>query len=383
MSVLTALLEEVAKKTGEERVAALRALLPQKKTEGWQHAALQKFFVVDRRLLLPDPATSPKEDYGRHADIVLWNGRQLSNADQGSRDFTVGISDLTTVPTTFFGQVLADLVPVVEVRFHRSGTFRLHAVLEALVPSVSLNVVKFVVDAGQRVIVEREQLASNAESHLWMEHTEVEVSSGASFEIHELRQGHQAIRSLEVSVREEGTFRRFTTGSMDGQLRDDTSVHLAASANAELYALALQQQDSSSFWSQITHTGPKAKSQQVYRSSVFAGAQVSVDMGARVLPEAAGTEAIQESRHLLLAPKAKAFTVPRLVIDTDDVQCRHGATVGHADTEQLQYMRARGIGDQRAKSLFAYGHLATLLALYPVSMRTHLDKELRTHLLLS
>jgi Fe-S cluster assembly protein SufD len=66
------------------------------------------------------------------------------------------------------------------------------------------------------------------------------------------------------------------------------------------------------------------------------------------------TDARQESRNLLLGPKAIANTKPHLEIDADDVSCSHGATVGQLDEQQLFYLRSRGIPESVAKDVLIW-----------------------------
>ncbi len=51
----------------------------------------------------------------------------------------------------------------------------------------------------------------------------------------------------------------------------------------------------------------------------------------RIAQDAAGSEAYQENRNLLLSEKARADSIPELEILTDDVRCSHGATVAPID----------------------------------------------------
>jgi Fe-S cluster assembly protein SufD len=73
-----------------------------------------------------------------------------------------------------------------------------------------------------------------------------------------------------------------------------------------------------------------------------------------VRPGASGTEAHQENRNLCLSPNAVVHAKPHLEIDTDDVKCSHGATVGRLDPAQLFYLRARGLDANVARSVLTY-----------------------------
>ena len=73
-----------------------------------------------------------------------------------------------------------------------------------------------------------------------------------------------------------------------------------------------------------------------------------------VRPGASGTEAHQENRNLCLSPDAVVHAKPHLEIDTDDVKCSHGATVGRLDPAQLFYLRARGLDADVARSVLTF-----------------------------
>ena len=62
-------------------------------------------------------------------------------------------------------------------------------------------------------------------------------------------------------------------------------------------------------------------------------------------------DARQSSKNLLLSPRATANTRPELEIDSQDVKCSHGATVGRLDENHVFYLRSRGVGEDEARSL--------------------------------
>ena len=50
-----------------------------------------------------------------------------------------------------------------------------------------------------------------------------------------------------------------------------------------------------------------------------------------------------------------ADSKPNLEIFADDVKASHGSTVGQLDSEQLFYLRARGLSDKDARNILNYG----------------------------
>jgi len=101
----------------------------------------------------------------------------------------------------------------------------------------------------------------------------------------------------------------------------------------------------------VTHHASHTKSQQNYRglmgadsSGLFYG-NIHAPQGVKHI------EAHQQNKNLLLSPRANIVTQPQLVIDTDDVVCTHGATVGQLDEEAEFYLQARGLTVHEAKTL--------------------------------
>jgi len=65
----------------------------------------------------------------------------------------------------------------------------------------------------------------------------------------------------------------------------------------------------------------------------------------RIEENACGTYALQNNKNILLSSTAAAISIPNIEVLNHDVQCYHGAAVGKFDTEQMQYMQSRGLGD--------------------------------------
>ncbi|MCF7799373.1 SufD family Fe-S cluster assembly protein [Candidatus Babeliales bacterium] len=60
-------------------------------------------------------------------------------------------------------------------------------------------------------------------------------------------------------------------------------------------------------------------------------------------------EAKQINRNLLLSSESKIISKPKLEIESDDVDCRHGAAMSRLDSEQLFFLQSRGLSYCQAK----------------------------------
>lgn len=68
---------------------------------------------------------------------------------------------------------------------------------------------------------------------------------------------------------------------------------------------------------------------------------------------AKGAVGREQETVLLANQKVRNKTIPVILCDEDDVQGDHGATIGHVNPEQLEYMRSRGLTVAQIEALFA------------------------------
>lgn len=147
--------------------------------------------------------------------------------------------------------------------------------------------------------------------------------------------------------------------------RHDIQVELmAAKASCKLNGLYLvADKQHVDFHTHIDHRQPDTKSYELYKG-ILAGQSRGVFNGKIfVHPQAQKTDAQLNNKNLLLSRQAEIDTKPELEIYADDVQCRHGATVGQLDENALFYLHSRGITE--AKQLLTYAFASELLAELP------------------
>jgi Fe-S cluster assembly protein SufD len=113
---------------------------------------------------------------------------------------------------------------------------------------------------------------------------------------------------------------------------------------------------------QIRHLAGRTQSRQLFKK-VAGGKSRAVYQGkVTVAPHADGADSRQTAKALLVGGRAEADLKPELEILADDVKCAHGAAVGDLDADSLFYLRARGIGEQQARSLLIHAFLEEALA---------------------
>ena len=150
----------------------------------------------------------------------------------------------------------------------------------------------------------------------------------------------------------------------------------AAATECSLDGLALigerQLADTHTF---IDHAKPHGVSRQLHKTIVDGAAHAVFRGRVMVRPGAQQTDSAQSSRNLLLSAKAMVDTLPQLEIFADDVKCTHGATVGQLDSEEVFYLRSRGLSEAAAKKLLTYAFGAEVIDRIPVtSLRRRLEQ---------
>jgi Fe-S cluster assembly protein SufD len=116
----------------------------------------------------------------------------------------------------------------------------------------------------------------------------------------------------------------------------------------------------------MDHAFPRGRCRQLHKCIAGDAAHAVFNGKILVRPGAQLTDSSQQSRNLLLSDKAHVDTKPQLEIFADDVKCAHGATVGQLDTEQVFYLRSRGLSEGRARNLLTYAFAAEVIARIPV-----------------
>jgi Fe-S cluster assembly protein SufD len=169
------------------------------------------------------------------------------------------------------------------------------------------------------------------------------------------QQIHLATVAVTQSAGSVFTGRSFNLGALYGRIAYDVRL-TGRGALAELSGLyfgfgdqVLDQQIN------VVHASADCTSRQFFRGVLDDESTGVFNGGIDVRPGAEGTEAEQSNANLLLSRRAEANTQPRLEILADDVNCKHGATVGQLDESALYYLRSRGIDAEEARRMLIGG----------------------------
>ena len=152
-------------------------------------------------------------------------------------------------------------------------------------------------------------------------------------------------------------------------------------ASAEIYGAYLcTGSEDLSLRVDMNHNVPSCHSRQLFKGIAGGTAKAAFRGLVKVAKDAVQTEAYQETHNILASDSARVEADPQLEIYADDVQCSHGATVGHLDELAQYYMRSRGIPEQEARVLQMISFLAPVLQHLPEEVREDLTARVESEL---
>lgn len=119
------------------------------------------------------------------------------------------------------------------------------------------------------------------------------------------------------------------------------------------------------FHSLQDHQAPHTTSDLLYKAALKDASRLIYTGLIRIAKSAKQTNAYQANHNLLLSQRSTAETVPMLEILADDVACKHGATIGPVDEEQLFYLMSRGIPRALAERILVMGFVQPIIDQVP------------------
>ncbi len=125
------------------------------------------------------------------------------------------------------------------------------------------------------------------------------------------------------------------------------------------------------------HQAPRTSSDLQFRAALQDRSRMIYTGLIRIANQAKQTTAYQANHNLLLSQTAKAETIPMLEILADDVQCKHGASIGPIDDEQAFYLMSRGVPREIAQRLLVMGFVEPIVQQIPFEpLRQRLREEI-------
>ena len=169
------------------------------------------------------------------------------------------------------------------------------------------------------------------------------------------------VYALNVNQNKDSVFKAFNADFGRGLNRFDINILLTeAGARCQLNGVyTLSKNAHSDHHTRVRHFADNTSSDECY-FGVLGDKSVGVFNGELIAKKnTKNIEAYQLNKNLLLDKGAVIYTKPELRIETDDIKCGHGASVGELDDKALFYLLSRGISIDLAKLMLMQAFLMT------------------------
>jgi Fe-S cluster assembly protein SufD len=196
--------------------------------------------------------------------------------------------------------------------------------------------------------------------------TQLKQAPGSRAAFYRLQRHANGVAHTSLLSAELGETAELTAGYFDlgGRLvRNDIAIALRGpGARTDLFGLLLagrgQHVDDHTL---IRHAAGATVSSESFRGIIGERGRGVFNGKVVVEPGCQRIDARQSNDNLLLGEHAEIDTKPELEIYANDVKCSHGSTVGELDSEQLFYLRARGLAEVEARRLLTAAFATTIV----------------------
>jgi Fe-S cluster assembly protein SufD len=222
-----------------------------------------------------------------------------------------------------------------------------------------------VAESGSSVTLIEDYVALQDEAYFINPVTEIALADQA--QVKHIRVQRDSVKAFHiadcaVSLGRSSNYRSVSVALGAQISRYNLNVLLAEGAECAIDGLALiADSQLADTHTTIDHAKPNGISRQLHKCIVGGSAHAVFNGKVMVRQGAQRTDSVQSSRNLLLTGKAQVDTKPQLEIFADDVKCAHGATIGQLDSDEVFYLKSRGLSDSVARNLLTYAFGAEII----------------------
>lgn len=152
-----------------------------------------------------------------------------------------------------------------------------------------------------------------------------------------------------------------TVGDMDSELLGEGGY-----ANSKMIAVTTRKQEVG-VNNRVTNHGKHTTGLINQRGVILENSELIFNGIGQIIHGAHGSKADQQNRVLIMSDQARGDANPILLIDENDVEAGHAASVGPVDPHQMYYLMSRGIPRKQAERMVIRGFLGAVLSAIPAA----------------
>jgi FeS assembly protein SufD len=129
------------------------------------------------------------------------------------------------------------------------------------------------------------------------------------------------------------------------------------------------------------HEAPHTSSTIITKGALDDDAKTIYRGLVNIQEKATNSEGYQKEEVLLLSSDAQADVIPDLLIDNNEVQCSHGASIGQLNQEMMFYMMSRGLSAEESKLSIIEGFFQPMIdKIHDGALQNHIQDMIQKRL---
>ncbi len=194
----------------------------------------------------------------------------------------------------------------------------------------------------------------------------------------------KSIYTLEVDCDANAHYENYSVNVQEQSFRFESDVHLnGQGSSVNFYGVCIAKNNKIfDFVCNINHNTSRTFSSQCYNQVLDNNSVGSFYSNVFIPKFLKNIEAHQLNKNLIIDEASKAYSRPMLDINSDDVICSHGSTIGNIDQDVLNYFASRGMKCTQAKNFIILGLLKSVFSECPLEndeikiLHTQIDNAL-------
>lgn len=194
---------------------------------------------------------------------------------------------------------------------------------------------------------------------------EIKVGRGETLNVNLAMFERFSTCGLKIFVEEGANLNVALADFSNGSGKFEAEIHLKEGSTCAFHGAVLTKGfDRKTYDVSIYHEGPNSEALVSTHGIAREQSRLVIEGVSDIKKGSIGAKTRQEGRVIVFDPRAVGDVSPSLLIDENDVEASHAATVGRLNEDHLFYLLSRGLSLVEAKRLITLGYLKPIASFF-------------------
>lgn len=191
----------------------------------------------------------------------------------------------------------------------------------------------------------------------------IDALHNSNWKVLSINESDETLNIVENVKLHQGAVLHCNYGEMSDGNHKKVSVYNFVGAHSELYLKAAIMSFNNLKW-KITayHEARDTYASLDSNSIILDDGHLNLEVVGQIIKGMGGSKTHQMSRILNLGEQSQCVVFPKLLIDENDVEASHAASVGQPNEDHIYYLQTRGLNRTQALRLIIQGYLTPIIA---------------------